>query len=485
MPDFETIQPPPPPRPSQVHTAVLGLWVQCTPDAARHGAVVPLDHAFSVSVGRGRDVTFNVEDSWQSRAHFRVSVQPGTTELSGIRGPWLLEDLGTRNGTFVNGVRVEQAVLRLGDVIRSGATVFVLDRGVDAAGDDLGLIGRSAELDRIRAQIRLLAPGSRPVHLTGESGVGKEVVAQALHARSGRGGRMLGLNMATIVSNLAESQLFGHRRGSFSGTVGDQQGAFDVAHRGTLLLDEIADLDLALQAKLLRAVEAGEIHRVGDALPHKVDVRLITATHCDLAEMAVAGTFRPDLYWRIAHGSIEVPPLRERPLDIAPLVDHFLAAAGSPPLHGLVRLQPRAAWQAADLLERYLQHDWTGNVRELREEVLRLADTMRLRAHRQVSGPIPPLDEACSERLTLLAHRPRKDTAKSAPTVVTNPQEIARFESLLVDVGALGRAIQTEAQGNVKLFADRASAVLGRNPGTMRRQIYRLLGEQLATLRQS
>ncbi len=474
----DTIQPPPPPSPTESEPLRLGLWVQMAPDVARSTALLELG-PISTTVGRGTDVTHTVLDSWLSREHFRISLAEGGVPM---QGPWLLEDLGTRNGTLLNGLRVDRAFVRLGDVVRAGGTVMVLDVGSDPS-DEYGLVGASPAMAHVRTQIRHLGPSTRPVHITGESGVGKELVARALHAASGRTGPFLGVNMANIVASLAESQLFGHRRGAFSGAQNDQQGAFDVANGGTLLLDEIAELEPALQAKLLRVTEAGEVHRIGDARPHAVDTRLVTATHRDLAELAVEGKFRADLYWRIGLSTIDITPLRERVLDVVPLVEHFLIESGVRSLRQLGQMQPADAWQAAELVERMLLYDWPGNVRELREEVRRLADAMRARLMRRLDTIIPPMIEACSPRLLNLVtgqHRVRVDEPR-APSA--SAQEIARYNQLLTNAEALAQAIQAEAHGNVKDFAERVAAALGRHPGTVRRQLYRVLGGALGEMR--
>ena len=480
MPRVDTIQPPPPPSPTESEPMRLGLWVQMAPDVARASGILELG-PISTTVGRGVDVTHTVLDSWLSREHFRISLAEGGLPM---QGPWLLEDLDTRNGTLLNGLRVNRAIVRLGDVVRAGGTVMVLDVGSDPS-DEYGLVGASPAMAQVRSQIRHLGPSTRPVHITGESGVGKELVARALHLTSGRKGPFLGLNMANIVASLAESQLFGHKRGAFSGAQHDQQGSFDVAHGGTLLLDEIAELEPGLQAKLLRVTEAGEVHRIGDGRPHPVDTRLVTATHRDLAELAVEGKFRADLYWRIGLSTIDITPLRERVLDVVPLVEHFLVESGVRSLRQLGQMLPADAWQAAELVERFLLYDWPGNVRELREEVRRLADAMRTRVERRLDTVIPPLLEACSPRLLNLVtgqHRVRVDEPR-APAA--SSAEIARYNALLADADGLAQAIQLEAQGNVKDFAERMAAALGRHPGTVRRQLYRVLGGALVGLRQA
>ncbi len=477
MGDRDTIMPPPPPRPSQRVEAALGLWLVCSPDAGRTGETLPLAGRITCTVGRGDDATFCVDDHWQSRAHFRLDIV-----ADGGMGSWAVQDLGTRNGTFLNGHKLAgQAALHPGDVLRAGSSVLVFANG-DKSSDDMGLVGWSAALAGIRARIGRAATGNRPVHVLGESGVGKEVVARAIHERSPRAkGPFLALNMATLVENLAESQLFGHKRGAFSGASADQQGVFDAAHGGTLLLDEIGELSLPLQAKLLRAVESGEVQRVGDARAHRVDVRLITATHRDLEEMVAQGSFRQDLFWRLAHGGIRLPPLRDRRLDVVPLVDHFLALAGSPPMSKVVLLHPQASWYGAELMEHYLIHHWPGNVRELRQEVGQLAEIMAARRDDQLTGPIPPLEEVLGARV-----RPGQPgpVTTPAPAPVVDPAERLRIEGLLADAEALAAAIRSEEGGNIKGFAVRAAQVLGKSPASVRRAVYRRLGPLREALRE-
>lgn len=477
--DHDTMQPPAPPKPTASLAARMGLWVQSTPDVRLAGTVVDLGGGGAQTLGRGEGTTVRFDDGWQSRVHARVTLAPGGRIG---QGPWRVEDLGTRNGTFINGERVDNGELHPGDVLRVGATVLLLGEGVVEL-DDLGLVGRSVGLASVRTAIRAVAQGTRPVHVTGESGAGKEVVASALHRASGRKGTLLALNAATLVDNLAESQLFGHRRGAFSGAVIDKPGAFEVADNGTLLIDEIAELAQPLQAKLLRAVETGEIHRLGDPRPCRVDTRLVTATHRDLVERVKSGYFREDLYWRLCPTRIEVPPLRDRALDITPLIDHVLQGAGAPALSQLARLQPRVAWQVAELVERYLLYDWPGNARELREEALRLVALMEARKAARASGPLPPIEEACSQRIRCFEGRERTWSHQALPAI--DPEMATRYGRLLDDAEALAEAIKAETSGNVKAFADKAANALGRSPASVRRTVYRLLGDRLAHLRRT
>ena len=502
--DTDTLLPPPAPSAAAPMQSRLGLWAVCTADAKQQGKLLDCASLVSATVGRGKSAVWQVEDGWLSREHFRISPVDG--EALG-QGPWDVQDLDTRNGTWLNGKRVKNGVARPGDVIRAGASVFVVGFGATPEAD-LGIAGCSLAAAELRRQISQIAPTGRPIHITGESGVGKEVLAEAIHRASGRRGAFLAVNSAALVHNLAESQLFGHRRGAFSGADKDSPGAFDVASGGTLLLDEIGELDLALQAKLLRVVECGEVHRLGDPRPHAVDVRLVTATHRTLDRQVRAGLFREDLYWRIAHTIIEVPPLRERRLDVVPIVDSVLESASVPGLTQLVRVGGRAAWQAAELVERFLTYAWPGNVRELRDEVLRLGDLIAIRRRNNASSPLPALEDALSARVQSLTARGfqaaapavRAEPPEEARSVYTphgvaaddtrkfvahSPAEVARAEALLHDKDALLKALRGESGGNIRAMADKLALALGRQPDTIRRQIYRVLGDALATVRRA
>jgi DNA-binding NtrC family response regulator len=220
-----------------------------------------------------------------------------------------------------------------------------------------GLIGDSAPMRELTQLIRLVAPRNSTVLLEGETGTGKEVVASAIHRLSNRSSKPLTvLNCAAIPEALLEAELFGHTRGAFTGAVQSRTGRIEAAHGGTLFLDEIGELPLAVQAKLLRFLECGELQRVGDNEITRVDVRVIAATHRDLEQRVVDGTFRLDLYHRLAVFPLDVPALRERLDDLPALASHLLARLGADaPRKSLSACAHRA-------LE---QHAWPGNVREL------------------------------------------------------------------------------------------------------------------------
>ena len=219
------------------------------------------------------------------------------------------------------------------------------------------LVGESAVMLELARTIRLVAPHTATVLIEGETGTGKEVVAQAVHRLSPRSAKpFVVLNCAAIPEALLEAELFGHTRGAFTGAVQSRTGRIEAAHGGTLFLDEIGEMPIALQAKMLRFLENGEIQRVGDNETVRVNVRVIAATHQDLEARATAGDFRLDLYHRLAVFPIDIPTLRERLADIPALSEHFLALMG--------KTSPRKSLSAA-ALDKLYTHDWPGNVREL------------------------------------------------------------------------------------------------------------------------
>jgi transcriptional regulator with GAF, ATPase, and Fis domain len=219
------------------------------------------------------------------------------------------------------------------------------------------LVGESLCIREVAGLVRLVAPRSTTVLIEGETGTGKEVVARALHRLSQRAAMpFVVLNCAAIPESLLETELFGHVRGAFTGAVQSRMGRIEIANGGTLLLDEIGEMPVGMQAKMLRFLESGELQRVGDNKTTRVDVRLIAATHQPLERKSDEGTFRLDLYHRLAVFPIEVPPLRERMEDVAELAEHFLALMG--------KESPRKRI-AADALARLQEHSWPGNVREL------------------------------------------------------------------------------------------------------------------------
>jgi DNA-binding NtrC family response regulator len=225
------------------------------------------------------------------------------------------------------------------------------------------LVGESARMAELREIVARVGPTDTVVLVQGETGAGKERVSRALHLASRRKGRFVAVNCAAIPATLLESELFGHERGAFTGALARRLGRFEQAESGTLLLDEIGDMPIELQAKLLRVLEAREVERLGGASPVPVDVRVVAATHRDLRQAVAAGRFREDLYFRLAVFPLRVPPLRERPEDLASLVIAFAADLAGAAASVTITPEGEAALR---------QHPWPGNVRELRNFVERL-----------------------------------------------------------------------------------------------------------------
>jgi two-component system, NtrC family, response regulator GlrR len=334
-------------------TPPLGAIVRVT-GAPASPPELPLPHGCCI-LGAGHDATIIVDDDAVSRRHVELELRP-----EGIA----VRDLGSRNGTFYLGQRIERAVLSYGARLTIGsATVAVdLDTSTLDAGEHhrpmyRGLIGQAPTMRRLFAILARLEGSLVNVLVEGESGVGKELVGRAIHAGSAAcEGPMVTVNCGAIARELVLSELFGHRKGSFTGATDHRRGAFDAADGGTLFLDEIGELPLDVQPVLLRALETGEVKPVGQDAPHRVAVRVVAATNRDLEAAVDGGLFRADLYYRLAVVKLQVPPLRERRADV-PLLARELArqcGAGELPDEVVDELATRA---------------FKGNVRELRNAV--------------------------------------------------------------------------------------------------------------------
>jgi len=319
----------------------------------RDGAVqrLGLDGA-TISVGAHAQNQVVLEDRFVSGFHCRLHLRDGRV--------WV-KDLASTNGTVVDGSRVAEAEVAAGSTLRVGSQVLRIERDAPAGPATLpGVITCDPVLGGALEMLRRAAPSRLPVLILGESGSGKEVAARAVHELSPRADEaFVPVNCGAISPELAEAELFGHERGAFTGAVGSSPGAFGAADGGTLFLDEIGDLPLPLQVKLLRALEAGEVKPVGSPRPRRIDVRIVCATHRDLRKLVRAGSFREDLYYRLAGLAVELPPLRERREDIVPLAEHFLAQESDGVQRGF----------SADARARLLAHGWPGNARELRHVV--------------------------------------------------------------------------------------------------------------------
>ncbi len=222
-----------------------------------------------------------------------------------------------------------------------------------------GIIGKSPAIQRVLEQVSIVAPTNATVLLHGETGTGKELIARAIHKISPRREKsFVPMNCAAIPSGLLESEMFGHEKGAFTGALMQKKGRFELADGGSLFLDEIGDISLELQPKLLRAVQEREFERLGSARTIHVDVRMVVATHRDLREMMGKEQFREDLFYRLNVFPIEIPPLRERRDDIPLLVNHFVSRLAE-------RMQKQITYISRQALQNLINHDWRGNVREL------------------------------------------------------------------------------------------------------------------------
>ena len=307
-----------------------------------------------VEIGRAEELGGIVldGDSGASRRHAVIERDSQGTSF-------LIRDLDSRNGTFVNGHRIKEIELRHNDVLRIGDHVMLMERLtmaecellIAARDRDSVLRGESVSTRRTAMQLAKLAELGEPVLVLGESGSGKERVAEELHRLSGRGGALVPVNCAAIPDALAEAELFGHAAGAFTGAPGGRDGLFAAASKGTIFLDEIGELPPGIQAKLLRVLATGEIRRVGETKVRTVDVRIVAATHVDLEQAVEEGAFRGDLYSRLAAQRIRIQPLRERREDIRTLAAEVA---------GLVHEK-----LSADVAEALFVYSWPYNVREL------------------------------------------------------------------------------------------------------------------------
>lgn len=327
----------------------------------RAGAIVEIDKPlFTVGKDEGTDLV--LKDPTVSREHFVIEQQGGA---------FVIRDQQSTNGTWIDQFRIREAYLRPGIVLRAGEVQLRFEplfKRVDVApssGERFGsLVGRSVRMRQIFALLERVSKTEATVVILGETGSGKSAVARAIHEASPRrGAPFVTVDCGAIAENLIESELFGHEKGSFTGATRTRQGALEQAQGGTLFIDELADLRLDLQPRLLRVLEEREVRRVGSNEPIKLDVRIIAASRKDLWREVEAGRFREDLYFRLAVFAIPLAPLRERREDIALLAEEFART-----LKGGEKVLRRFT---PDVLARLMAHPFYGNVRELRNVIER------------------------------------------------------------------------------------------------------------------
>ncbi len=418
-------------------------FVLVVPDADEPRRI-PIDGTLLVGKHPSNDVV--IETTGISRYHLEVRAEAERV---------LVRDVGSKNGTFFNGARITEVRVGAGASIRVGGPAG-LELTIELAhqpamdpsdADRFGpLIGRSRAMRSVFTVLERTSPSNATILVIGETGTGKELVAQAVHRASPRkNGPLVIVDCGAIPHNLIESELFGHKKGAFTDASSDRSGAFEHAHGGTLFLDEIGELPLDLQPKLLRAVESRSIQRLGDGERKAVDVRMVAATHRDLGTMVNAGTFRQDLFFRLAVVTVHMPPLRERGDDVLVLAEHILADLG----------HPDAIEIEGTIAEALLAYSWPGNVRELRNAIERAIHLGAAHAIPMVSSGEVAAPKSGEQRPL-----PAED-APDLPFKQAKEQIVVTFEHAYV------RRLMDRHGGNISAAA--------RDAGIDRNYLYRLL----------
>ncbi|AKU96965.1 Response regulator of zinc sigma-54-dependent two-component system [Labilithrix luteola] len=349
-------------------------------------------------------------------------------------------------------------------VVRRAAESVALSAEVERLSGELSLsrslIFTSPAMSRLAVLVHRIAPRDVNVLLTGESGTGKERVSEALVMASQRANKSyVRFNCAALTAELAEAELFGHAKGAFTGAVKARAGLFREAHGGTILLDEIGELPLSLQAKLLRVLQEGEVRPVGEDQPVKIDVRIIAATHRDLLQMAAEGKFREDLYYRLKVVHLQIPPLRERPEDVPMLARHYLAEYSRRFGVGPFALTP-------PLLDRIMAYHWPGNVRELQNA---MESIVALSSDNELDLELLPKAKGASSSSP--ASATPSALTQAAPVLVEPPTSAATGEPIVADLkarmDAYERGIIMNTLDQVRGNRSQAARVLGVNRATL------------------
>ena len=314
-----------------------------------------------IRIGASQELDVLLTDPTVSRRHAEIVRTP-----IGV----LLRDLNSTNGTFVGQVRIREVFLGPETRFRVGRTEMIFnqeDEVIDIAPSEEesfeGVIGASVAMRQVFGILQRVAPTNLTVLIQGETGTGKELISRAVHARSRRAsGPFVVFDCGAAPDNLVESELFGHKRGAFTGAVGDRPGVFELAHTGTIFLDEIGELPLELQPKLLRVLEQREVRRVGGSRMKAIDVRVVVATNRNLREEVARKTFREDLFYRLNVVEIHLPALRDRYADLPLLVNHLINRADH---------NPGVASVSEEVMSLFESYRWPGNVRELNNCIVR------------------------------------------------------------------------------------------------------------------
>ncbi|MFO0547327.1 MAG: sigma 54-interacting transcriptional regulator [Polyangiaceae bacterium] len=431
----------------------LRIVVVDAPDAKEKNRVYSFAQD-EIRIGSNPDADVPLNDPSISREHLAVRLLPDG---------FLITDLGSTNGTFVGDLVVRDAIVSVETLVRLGKTALRLVPLAETVEHEVSpraafgrMLGASASMRETFALLERVAPSDLTVLIEGETGTGKELAAEGLHLSSGRAGDFIAVNCGAIPRELLESELFGHEKGAFTGAVRERRGAFLAADKGTLFLDEVGELPLDMQAKLLRALERREVKPVGSDRSSVVDVRVVAATNKNLAKEVKASKFRQDLYYRLAVVTVKIPPLRTRLEDVRLLVEGVWeelarrrAATGLPP-------PERLDATAMAMLHRY---DFPGNVRELRNIVERWA----VLGATLGPGETSPLGEASPTR----PPAPTSSGATEFSELVALPYHEAKDALVERFERAYTTAILEQSQGNVSKAA--------RDAGIDRRHLQRMM----------
>jgi two-component system response regulator HydG len=352
----------------------------------------------SYVIGSGIDCDIVLQDPFTSKRHALLELQSG--------GGFFIQDLDSKNGIFLNGIRVKKAILSNEGQLRVGRSLITwCQAAAEIADSDLPADWIVADpcMKQLLRELKLMARSSLPIMILGGTGSGKEVLAQLVHNWSGRsGGPFVPLNGGNAEGSLIESELFGHLKGAFTGAETNRAGALVAAHNGTLYVDEIGDVPLSTQLRLLRAFESGEVKALGSDKVNLVDVRLVSATSINLEEKISNGSFRLDFYYRVAGHILHIPLLKDRPLDILAITKQLL--------------KKRGLLLAQECEPKLLSHPWPGNVRELRN-VIERASVLARSAH---------CDLVLSEHILLSPVRPVSRDVEQAQTLEQIETDIIR-----------------------------------------------------------
>jgi len=416
--------------PTQVHydgqraRLVLRLVAVVVAGGPDQGASRPLDLR-RLRVGSAPDNDLVLTDPLVSRHHLEFQVRDHG---------YMVRDLDSTNGTFYRGAQIGEVQIGPGAEVRLGSTVLRIERSREVSQEVTAqkafgtLIGVSQAMRDLFGLLAAVAPTDTTVLILGETGTGKELVAEELHRQSPRATHpFVVVDCGSIPASLIESELFGHRKGSFTGAVSDRPGAFEKADGGTVFLDEIGELPLEMQTRLLRVLDKRTVKRVGDDEQRTVDIRVVAATHQDLPSLLSEGKFRQDLFYRLSVVQVRLPALRERRPDVPLLARHFLWQAGCGDPDSVLTPQ---------VLEALSTRQWPGNIRELRNVIERatvLADGSQLAQRPKVEPGAAPTDGSGSGWLVC----PVPEELLDQPYKVAKAQLVHEFE-----LGYLGRLVQ-------------------------------------------